>query len=107
MKPSKLRHRITIEERTQTADNYGGFTESWATHATVWAEIQAANGSERFFAGKLAHNVTHKIIIRHLPTLTADMRLKFGSRIFKIVGLINHSERGRWHEITAEEGEGS
>lgn len=99
----KLRHRITIQEPTETTDNHGGYTESWSTFATVWARISPMSASEKHFADKLEEEVTHKIKIRSLSGLSAKMRIQFGSRIFKIVGHRDIEERGKFMEINALE----
>lgn len=107
MKCPKLSHRITIQNRTQVADGFGGYTETWATFATVWAEVKAVSSRERFFSGKLELNITHKITIRYLAGVEGDMRISFDSRIFKIIGARDPEERKAWLEIDAEEGSGN
>lgn len=99
-----LRHRITIEQPSRSADGYGGFTTSWSTFASIWGEVEPVSARERMFAAKLEHNVTHKIRIRHLSGVTTDMRVSFDSRTFHIRGVINPSERSRWMDLAAEEG---
>lgn len=104
----KLRDRITIERRIREPDGYGGFTESWTTFATVWAQVKPVSARERMFAQKLEGNITHMIRIRHLDGVTADMRIGLKGRVLKIAAEpINVDERGRWLDLTCEEGTGS
>lgn len=99
-----LRHRITIQSRTPTPDEMGGFTEAWSSVATVWSDIKPISANERMFAMKLEDNTTHKIRIRHRAGLDAGMRILFGSRTFQIKGIITDEERRVWMEIRAVEG---
>lgn len=103
----ELRHRITIQTRIKTPDGYGGYSDdSWTPHAEVWSKIVPYSARERFFAGKLEHNVTHKITLRFLSTITESMRVSYGGRTFKIIGIINKDERSIWTELFCEEGAG-
>lgn len=105
--PSELRHRIAIQKRTQSPDGLGGFSESWITFASTWAKISPTSARERFFSEKLEHNITHKITIRYRSGISPDMRIQFGTRIFKINGIINPEERNIWLDLLCEEGAGS
>lgn len=104
---SRLKKRLIIEQSTQVADGLGGFTEAWSTFARVWGEIKPFSAKERFFASKIDNPITHKITIRKLENLDDKMRIKFDSRIFKILGFINVEEKDRFFEILAEEGTGN
>jgi len=100
----QLRHRITIQNRTQSSDGMGGVTESWSTFATVWASIDPMKAGEVFWARHIESRVTHKVMIRYLNGLTTSMRFTFGGRTFQIKGIRNLEERRQWMEIVAEEG---
>jgi len=104
---SRLKKRLIIEQRTEVSDGAGGFTLTWSTFARVWGEIKPFSAKERFFAGKIDNPITHKITIRKLENMDDDMRIKFESRIFKILGFINVDEKDRFFEILAEEGSGN
>lgn len=105
---SSLRHRVTLQEEVQTADGAGGYTRSWQNVADLWAEITTINiksyGQERFFAGKIQAEVTHKIIIRYRDGVTSSMRLVFGSSIFNIRSVFNRNENNEILELLVEEG---
>jgi SPP1 family predicted phage head-tail adaptor len=103
----KLRDRITIEEKTQVEDGSGGFSETWSTFATVWAEVLPTSSAERFFAEKLEMTTTHKVRIRYLAGLSSSMRINLGARVLKIQGIVNLEERDRFLELKCEEGSGS
>lgn len=96
MKAGTLRHRITIQERTETRDAIGGFSETWATlsgNASVPAAIWPIKSAEALDAQKLENQVTHRIRIRYRSGITTKHRIVFGSRTFQIVSLMNPDER--------------
>jgi SPP1 family predicted phage head-tail adaptor len=99
-----LRHDITIETPADTVDSIGGQTVTWSTHASVKAQIKPAKGSERYFAQKLEANVSHKVRIRYLSTVTTSMRIQFGSRTLQVRGVMHEEERSRWTDLFCEEG---
>ena len=92
-----LKHSITIQERTQTADGLGGFTDTWSTLYPTRAAIWPMKATEVVDAMKLEHRVDHKIRIRHPRAfeIKADMRVKWFDHIakvdkyFNIISIIN------------------
>ena len=92
-----LRHKITIQEVTQTADGIGGFSEVWSDLYPTRAAIWPMKASETLDAMKLELKIDHRIRIRHPRTfeITADMRVKWFDHIakvdkyFNIISIIN------------------
>jgi SPP1 family predicted phage head-tail adaptor len=107
MRIGRLRHRITIEEPTRTADGMGGWTVTWTEVSTVWAGVEPVSGKERIAADAVEAEVTHKVIIRYASWLTPDMRITFGDRHFDIRAIINPAEKDVMQEILATEIVGS
>lgn len=103
LKCVNLDKEITIQSNTQTTDSQGGYTESWATLATDWADIQPASGFEKFQANQLQAKITHNIIIRYRSDVTAANRILYGSRTFAIKEVINMSEANTYLKIKAVE----
>lgn len=95
MNIGRLRHRITIEQLTQTPDGAGGYTEAWTTFATVWSSVDPIGGKEYFAAKQVQSEATHKIRLRYRVGITPDMRINFGGRLFGIESVINWEERNR------------
>ncbi len=100
---TKMKHRISLQAVSQVSDSQGGFTESWATFATVWASIRPAKGFEKFQAAQLQTPVTHKITIRYRPDVTTKHRLLFGTRVFGIKEALNRDEAKQYLDIQAIE----
>ena len=103
MRSGILRHRITIQESTETSNGMGGFTTTWSDKLEAWAAIWPLTAKESLDAMKLELQITHKIRIRYRSGITAKDRIKFGARIFNIVSLINFEERNEQLDMLALE----
>jgi SPP1 family predicted phage head-tail adaptor len=93
VKLGRLRHRIAIEQVAETQDPDGSVIESWSTYAIAQASIEPISGREYFAAQTTQADVTHRISLRYLTGVTPKMRVKYGSRIFDILSVINTRER--------------
>lgn len=71
----KLRHRVIIQSPTDSITDSGSLTQTWATHATVWARVMQTGAGERMAADEVQSGTTAKIQIRKLSTVTAKMRV--------------------------------
>jgi len=105
LRPSNLRHRLTLEELSRVADDGGGFTESWVTVATLSADLQPISGGEMVEADRLAGTITHEIVLRYRAGVMPAMRFRQGTRIFRILAVIDVEERRRWLKCWCEERE--
>lgn len=114
MRAGNLRHRITIQLKTETADGTGGFIETWPEKdwVEVWASVIPLRGVELIEAMKLEGNVRHKIEMRYRRQLYSIIapspivkRLYWEKRdrYFNIISVINVRELNRKLEIMAEE----
>jgi len=94
-----LRHRVDVQEQTDTPDGMGGFTTSWASVSgmgSVPAAIWPLSSKEQLDAMKLESVITNKIRIRYRSGITSKNRMVFGSRIFNIKGApINADEKNK------------
>ncbi|MCB0070019.1 MAG: phage head closure protein [Caldilineaceae bacterium] len=82
----RLRTPVTIQNRTITRDALGQAIESWATVATVRAEVRPTGGQERMVGGgdvPLA-TVTHRITMRYRDDVTPLSRLLVDGRVFDV-----------------------
>jgi SPP1 family predicted phage head-tail adaptor len=96
MNIGKMRHKITIEQKTEVSDGAGGYTESWISFATVWASVEPISGKEYYEAQQTQSEATHKIRIRYRTGILPSMRVNFKGRIFAITSPpINWEERNR------------
>jgi SPP1 family predicted phage head-tail adaptor len=100
----RLDQRLVIERETATADGAGGYTLGWEPFASVWGRIEAVGGGEHVRAMAREAKVAHRIIIRRLPGVTAEMRIKAGTRVFNIRAVLDSGARQSFLELLCEEG---
>ena len=98
-----MRHRVTIEAATRTADEAGGGDITWQPVVTVWAEIQPKSGREVFESDQLGGRVTHDVRIRYRADVTNKMRIFNAGRLFDIRYVANVGERNQWLICACEE----
>ena len=104
MRVGELRRQVTIQAEAPSADAGGGYALAWISVATVWASITPLSGTERFNDAGLQSQVSHRVRIRYLADVTADMRILYGTRLFNIHAVLNTDESNRWLDLLVEEG---
>ena len=92
----------------RVADGSGGYTETWATLGTHWAEVTARSGSERQVAGVPVSRVSYRIVVRGAPfgssmRPTPDQRFSDGTRRFVIRAVAERDPRGQYLTCFADE----
>lgn len=65
----------------------------WVQEGTLWAEITPVSGSERIQGDRRTGQVSQEITMRYRPCLTADMRFRHNTRIFRIGAVLDIGER--------------
>lgn len=99
MNPGELRHKITLQKPPE----YGQAEDAYTDVATVWANINPISGRELFAAEQFASEITHKVRIRYRNGITPSMRVKYGTRTFEIMYVINEYERDRIIQLMCKE----
>jgi len=96
MNPGRLRHKIDIEQEATTPNSYGEPTQSWSAFlSSISASIDPVSGREYFASDMTNAEVTHKIRVRYRTGIFPKMRVKFGTRYFDIVSVLNFEERNK------------
>lgn len=95
--PSQAQHRITIQQRVDVADSYGGTTVTWSTLQQSWAVIEPSSGRESYLQGQLQSRVSSKMTIRYIAGLkntatAAKYRVSYDDRIFSVKYIKNLDE---------------
>jgi head-tail adaptor len=101
--PGRLKTRLLIQAPVEADDGQGGVTRSYATLATVWAQVaplpaRAGGGVEADAAGA---DAKYRIILRGNFSLTLQHRLVDGARIYRLTAIRDRDGR-RLLEIDAE-----
>lgn len=94
VRAGKLRHRITIQYKSsESPDSAGNPQPVWADEATVWGSVEPLSGREFFAAQQVNSEVTHRITMRYRSGMDPEKRIKFGTRYFGILAVLNREER--------------
>jgi len=98
-----LRRRLDLQKQSFTPDGEGGFVTNWISVAALWGEIMPASGAQ---AVSLDRRITHLVRIRNNPEteVKTGMQLVDGSRFFLVHHVAEFDNRGKWLEISVEEG---
>ncbi|MDZ7809199.1 MAG: phage head closure protein [Arhodomonas sp.] len=86
VRAGKLNKRVALQEPSRVADGRGGYTTTWSTVATVWAQVHPLSPDERVAAAQMQAQLTHRVTIRYRDGITAAMRVLYGTRALSIVG---------------------
>ena len=93
----KLRHRVLLQSYTGAVDDYGdplySDDDQWTPEAAVWAAIDPVSGKEFYAAEQAQSAVSHKLRLRYRPGVSAAWRGLYGSRVFRILSVIDWEER--------------
>lgn len=89
MRAGKLRHVITIKEKTVTQNSFNEEVITWADVATVRAAIETPTGTEYMDVESLGASISHKVLIRHYPNLAPTMIVSWGARTFEIIAVLD------------------
>lgn len=84
MEAGRLRHRVTIQQKSATTDAFGGRVETWADIATVWASVEPLQGRELASAKATYPEVTAKITMRYRDNVTEVNRIKFENKYYNL-----------------------
>lgn len=100
---SNAKHKVTFQVATEVDDGEGGFTKSWTSGATVWAEVNPISAVQQLEYRSVGVDATHEIVVRNKLSITEDYRIMFGTREFEILTIENIQERGIVTIITCKE----
>jgi SPP1 family predicted phage head-tail adaptor len=100
---ARLRQRVSLEEKVQTPDDGGGFSEDWQSRATVFAAIEFAGGREIVSGGKIVSERMIKVRIRHRDDVTPAWWLIWQAQSFGIEWVQDPDGQRQWLELGCRE----
>lgn len=105
MRGGKLKHQITIQQKNKINNAIGASDITWSSFATnIRANVMPIGSKEFFAQDQEKSTISHKIFIRHINGVTADMRAVMGSRVFEFTSPpINVDEANKELVIMAKE----
>ena len=94
MRAGRLRHTISIEQISETQNDYGEAVKTWADYLTdIRAAIEPINGREYFAQDSRHAEVSTRFRLRYQEGITNKMRIKYGTRYYNIISVILPNER--------------
>jgi SPP1 family predicted phage head-tail adaptor len=90
-----LRHRVTIQEKNVTQNDYGEEVITWDEMDVLWAAVEPLSGREFLEAQRAGAEVTTRIRIRHQDGIVPEMRVVWGDHVYDIEAVIAIEERQR------------
>jgi SPP1 family predicted phage head-tail adaptor len=103
MRAGELTRRVAIREVTRTPDAGGGWSEEWATVATVWARVEPLQGDEQIQAMQTGMRAPYRFTIRYRDGLTGASELVYGGRRFNVTSVTDTNARHRELVVLADE----
>jgi len=95
MNSGDLRHRVELQQRVKSRNAVGEETYTWFTYATVWAAVEPLTGRELYEAQQISAEVTVRVRVRYLKSMSTEHRVLFDSRGFNVNFVQNLEERNR------------
>lgn len=103
LRSRRLRHRVTIERRTETRDRFGAVRSAWTTHAERAADVETPTGREPLVADQRRSELSHVLTVRAPLDVTTADRLVFNGRTLGIIAVYDRDNHGRELTILAVE----
>lgn len=94
---------IIIQRVTRTPDTYGGWSESWATLATVTGRLRVQPGREGPVADRLTAVTVYQVSLPAGTDVTPRDRLVVSGRTFEVTGVATPKSDEVVRRVTALE----
>lgn len=106
----RLNTRLALEAPERQADGMGGYRVVWQRLGTLWAEMNAGSGRERFAEVGPESVVSWRITVRGAPSRDPrrplpGQRLRLQDRLFRIEAVAERDAAGLWLTCFAKEEE--
>lgn len=92
----RLRHRIELQELTDTQDqNTGEMVSTWETVGRLWAAIEPVSVRDLMAANSEQSKITARITIRYREEIDYKNRIKHKNTIYNIEGVLPDKNSGK------------
>lgn len=98
-----LRHRLRLEAPVDADDGAGGFSRSYRTVNSIWAQVSATSASQQFSEQKFEQASSYQVVIRWRADIAAGMRFVFRDRLLLIQTFSDPDGRRRFLTCACEE----
>lgn len=87
MRAGKLDRRVTFQRASRVDDGFTNVASEWTDLAETWAQVTPISDGERWLAGEIGANVTHRFVVRwqtNLIDLNPKDRIAYDGRFYDI-----------------------
>lgn len=95
----QMDRRITIQNFSETTDNFGQEVKSFSTLASVWANVVEKVGREGEDGDMISATKKVEFIIRYRTDVDEEMRISYNSNIYKIQAIQSADARKAFLKI--------
>lgn len=95
IKSGLMRERIDLQAPTDVRSLTGEATLSWATTATVWADVQGLSTRDLLQAQQANVIATHRMIIRFRDGVTNQYRVVWRGKTMEVASVTEHENRSK------------
>lgn len=97
MRSGRLRHRVTLQTLSESADSFGQKVQTYTAAGTFWANVVPLAGREAEIAHQARAETTHKVTLRYQGStaIPATARFLFKGRFLNITEVTQTDERLR------------
>ena len=99
----RLNRRVEILQFFKSRDEYGGEIGEWKVVAKAWAAIVPISGKEQMFAQQVTAEKVVKITMRYCHWLTVLHRIRYGTKLYEIIGELDDETEHTATIINAKE----
>ncbi len=99
----RLNRRVEILQFFKSRDEYGGEIGEWKVVAKAWAAIVPISGKEQMFAQQVTAEKVVKITMRYCHWLTVLHRIRYGTKLYEIIGELDDETEHTATVINAKE----
>ena len=89
----KRRHRVTIQSKTASQNDYGEPVYTWSDVATVWASVNDLTAQELIQGPAELQRVRTIITMRDRSDVTPETRIVWGSHTYDVESVVHQGSR--------------
>lgn len=89
MRAGQLDQLVTLEQQTQSFDEYGQPVDAWEAVGTYWAAVEPLQGREYIAAQAAVSELSLRIRMRYVPGVVSTMRVRHGADTYGVQSVIH------------------
>lgn len=94
MRPTDYSRRITVQNRTRTTNQTGGWSDTWNDYYSSWASVVPIKGVKRLEYGQMGMTEMYEVEMRkRANNVDKNCRVVFDSKNFQIENIVIDQER--------------